>query len=137
MGEAFLNRSHPFFDIRHDLDILRFAVKRDGNKVEKEGKNGFTLLEVMVAVLLLAVSYVAVLESFSTSLARLAKDGPRRQALFAEELVFGRQLRFSNVPGQKSDEGDLYLMGSSLMVLELGSAGEQLQGLQLVAVEPQ
>ncbi len=97
-------------------------------------QSGFTLIEVMVAVLLLAIGYVAVLESFSTSLRRLAKDGVKRQAFFEQEVDLSRQLRFANA-NEAGDDGDIYLEGKIYNLHHRASESGLLKSLKLVVVQ--
>ena len=94
-------------------------------------EQGFTLLEVMVAVLLLSLGYVAVLQSFSSSLKRLGRDGEKRQVYLEQELVLSRQLRFPD-PVAANGEGEEYLGGHHYVLIRQASPSGLLHGLKLV-----
>ena len=101
-------------------------------------EQGFTLLEVMVAVLLLALGYVAALESFSSSLRRLGGDESKRELFLAEEVLFSRTLRFSPLTGstaaESMAEGETFLLGQHYAVEKVQSENGLLHSLKLVAL---
>jgi len=87
---------------------------------------GFTLLEVLVAVVILGLSYVAILQSFSLSLRNITKIEEQRASLFEESSNLIHDARFSGdtdtedieVDGEDFIEGHKYRL-----VLVLGESG--------------
>lgn len=95
-------------------------------------KSGFTLLEVMIAVLLLSLSYVAVLESFSSSMQRLVKLEKRLEFFFAEDSHMTRTVKFSGPAlDYEAPEGEILLEGTTYLLSVVSSEGGLLQSLQL------
>ena len=58
----------------------------------EKNKNGFTLIEVLAAVIILGLAYVAVLQSFSLSMKNIARIETARANTFAEMLAFEQLL---------------------------------------------
>ena len=98
-----------------------------------EGKaSGFTLLEVMIAVLLLGLSYVAVLESFSFSLQRLVKLEQRLESFINQDAQLFQSIKFnSNTMNIEESEEDVFLEGSEYVLVIASSEGGLLQTLKL------
>ncbi len=79
--------------------------------VEIPDKQGFTLIEVLAAMLLLSIAYVAILESFSTSMGRISKlDRHYQRLLEVEQTILATPLFFTNVDGDIPD-GEIFLEG--------------------------
>ncbi|OGR07425.1 MAG: hypothetical protein A2511_04860 [Deltaproteobacteria bacterium RIFOXYD12_FULL_50_9] len=57
-------------------------------------QSGFTLIEILVAVTILGLAYVAILQNFSVSLRNLARLDGKRLAIFDEALVFEQRIKF-------------------------------------------
>lgn len=93
---------------------------------------GFTLLEVMTAVLLLGLSYVAVLESFSSSMHRLVKLEQRLESFVRQDMDLTEAIKFSG-PAlvQEPPDGEIFLEGATHQLTIVTSQGGVLQGLQL------
>lgn len=96
--------------------------------------SGFTLLEVMIAVLLLSLSYVAVLESFSSSMLRLIKLEQRLESFFQQESRMSRDLKFTS-PALDLDytevKGEIFVEGTTHQLSIATSEEGLLQSLQL------
>ncbi len=104
----------------------------DPLRYNKKGDSGFTLLEVMIAVLLLGLSYVAVLESFSSSMQRLIKLEERLEYLFSEDSQMTRDMRFSGPALDHEDpQGEIFSEGTTYSLIIATSEGNLLQSLQL------
>lgn len=96
------------------------------------GNRGFTLLEVMIAVLLLSLSYVAVLESFSSSMKRLIKLDERLESFCRQDSQMTGDIKFSGITLDHEDiEGEIFLEGSTYVLSVTTSEGGLLQSLQL------
>ena len=99
----------------------------------KAEEQGFTLIEVLAAMLLLSLAYVAILESFSSSLAKVSKlDHHYARLLDLDHTVLSTPLFF---PGNEDegDEGDLYIEGSRYDLMLLTSESGMVETLALVA----
>lgn len=94
-------------------------------------EQGFTLIEVLAAMLLLSLAYVAVLESFSSSLAKIGKlEHHYVRLLETDHTVLETPLFF---PGNEEVEGEPYLEGSRYRLLLLRSESGMVETLILAA----
>jgi type II secretion system protein I len=94
--------------------------------------NGFTLLEVMIAVLLLSLSYVAVLESFSSSMQRLGKLEKRLEIFMSQDSKMTKDIRFNGPTLEYApSDGEIFLEGTTYMLTIVASEDGLLQSLQL------
>jgi prepilin-type N-terminal cleavage/methylation domain-containing protein len=71
---------------------------------------GFTLLEVLVAVLILSLAYVAVLQNFSQSSANIFRLGKGMTADLRDGMALERQLRQENPPGEDLVVGQRFVL---------------------------
>ncbi len=58
----------------------------------QKGAAGFTLIEILVAVVIMGLAYVALLQSFSLSGRNIVKMDDARTALMEDSLAFEQQL---------------------------------------------
>ncbi len=82
-------------------------------------QSGFTVLEVVVAVIILALAYVVVLQNFSLSLRNIGRVDAKRQSLFSEMLAFEQLLRGEN--DDELPEGEVFLEGSRYRLVRIDS----------------
>ena len=68
----------------------------------QRGQGGFSLIEVLVAVTILGVAYVAILQSFSMSLHNLARMKESRAVLLQDYLAFEARL----VPMKEGEQSE-------------------------------
>lgn len=87
--------------------------------------NGFTLLEVLVAVVILGLAYVAILQSFShSSLSILRLEKKRDSALSSAQEFAGES--------PTAAEGELFLEGHRFKLFRQMSDDGRLETLRLV-----
>ena len=58
----------------------------------RAAEQGFTLIEILVAVVIMGLAYVAVLQNFSLSARNIIKMEEARQELLVSSLAFERQI---------------------------------------------
>jgi prepilin-type N-terminal cleavage/methylation domain-containing protein len=78
-----------------------------GNDVQKQG---FTLLEVLVAVLILSLAYVAVLQNFSQSNANIFRLEKGRGADLRDAMALEQQLRGAGFTGEVLVQGEKFVL---------------------------
>ena len=104
-----------------------------GKKSWRADRSGFTLLEVLMAVMILALSYVAVLQSFSLSMRKIEHLETRKTEIFDNQLGFEGQARFTGDFDDEEEEGDfpLFLEGHKYDVLIITDENHELMSLKL------
>lgn len=97
-----------------------------------DSESGFTLLEVMIAALLLSLSYVAVLESFSSSMQRLIKLEKRQEAFIRQDLALTETIKFRG-PRLDYEEsaGEMVTEGTTYSLFVVRSEEGLLESLEL------
>jgi prepilin-type N-terminal cleavage/methylation domain-containing protein len=98
---------------------------------------GFTLLEVLVAVLILGLAYVAVLQNFSISLKNIDKISKTRQAVFEELLTFSEDNKFTGgnqLESDEKEEGALFIEGEKYRLVVVKSNSGELATLKLQTI---
>ena len=98
---------------------------------------GFTLLEVLVAVLILGLAYVAVLQNFSISLKNIDKISKKRQAVFEELLTFSEDNKFTGgnqLESDEEEEGTLFIEGEKYRLVVVKSPSGELATLKLQTI---
>jgi len=75
---------------------------------------GFSLLEILVAVTIMGLAYVAILQSFSLSARNIGFMDTSRAELLANSLAFEKQLAVmgQNIEGDMADSGELLVEGA-------------------------
>jgi len=101
-------------------------------------QSGFTLLEVLVAVLILGMAYVAVLQNFSISLKNIDKISKTRQAVFEELLAFSADSKFTGadllLESDEDEEGTLFIEGEKYRLVVVKSTSGELATLKLQTI---
>jgi len=97
-------------------------------------RHGFTILEVLVAVVILSLAYVSVLQSFSLSLRNIGKIEEQRLALVEDEGDFHRSLRYDHQQNQQMDSEsvDEFWQGDKFRLVQVTSASGELVSLRLL-----
>ncbi len=96
--------------------------------------DGFTLLEVLVAVMILGLSYVAVLQSFSLSMQKIQHLETKRIEIFDNLLGFEEEARFTgDFDNDEEEETDfpLFLEGHKYNVVIITDDDTDLMSLKL------
>ncbi len=96
--------------------------------------DGFTLLEVLVAVMILGLSYVAVLQSFSLSMQKIQHLETKRIEIFDNLLGFEEEARFTgDFDNDEEEETDfpLFLEGHKYNVVIVTDDDTDLMSLKL------
>lgn len=86
---------------------------------------GFTLLEVLVAVLILSLAYVAVLQNFSQSNANIFRLEKGRATDLREAMALEQQLRGTDLAGE------VLVLGQKFVLKKIGSKDGQLETVRL------
>lgn len=88
-------------------------------------QRGFTLLEVLVAVLILSLAYVAVLQNFSQSTANIFRLEKGRSEDLREALALEEQLRSTEI------SGEVLVLGQKFVLKKISSKDGQLETVRL------
>lgn len=88
-------------------------------------QQGFTLLEVLVAVLILSLAYVAVLQNFSQSSANIFRLEKGRGADLRDALALEQQLRGTDL------SGEVLVLGQKFVLKKIGSKDGELETVRL------
>ncbi|MEW6427522.1 MAG: type II secretion system protein [Thermodesulfobacteriota bacterium] len=76
------------------------------------GKKGFTVLEVLVAVVILGLAYVAVLQNFSLALRNITRIDAKRAELLTGMLAFEELLEAADEEDEPP-EGEIFMEGNT------------------------
>ena len=87
--------------------------------------DGFTLLEVLVAVLILSLAYVAILQNFSQSNANIFRLEKNRAKDLHEAIALEQQLREVDI------EGKVLAQGQKFVLKKIISKDGQLESVKL------
>lgn len=93
-----------------------------GNYTQEQG---FTLLEVLVAVLILSLAYVAVLQNFSQSSANISRLEKSSTADLRETMALEQQLRGADLAGEEM------VLGQKFVLKKINSKDGQLETVKL------
>lgn len=119
------------------------AKMKKNNEFACCGQAGFTLIEVLVAVTILGLAYVAILQNFSLSLRNLARLDTKRLALFDEAQLFEQKIRYvspaSNMVEGEGGKGNIdvkesgpsFLEGQKYRLVEVTSENGEFMTLKL------
>ena len=115
-------------NMNSDRDVLSSKIPESG-----EGNEGFTLLEVLIAVVILGLSYVAILESFSLSMRNIARIEKELTTDFSgNSRFFSAALYEGEVEEPNKEEmGQTYLIGHKYKLVEITSEDGELKTLKL------
>ena len=91
---------------------MNFACRLD----EENKVAGFTLLEVLVAVTILGMAYLAILQNFSTSLSNISRVERNSERFLTVQLEMDKHFLADNIDDDELD-GEVYVEGLKYKVL--------------------
>lgn len=94
-------------------------------------QRGFTIIEVVVAVIILALAYGAILQNFSLSLRNIGRVDKKRTSIFEQQLQFEdrlQQMSFSDQSNQDED-GEVFLEGDKYQLVVVRNETGELTSL--------
>lgn len=80
-------------------------------------QQGFTVIEVVVAVIILALAYTTILQNFSLSLRNIERVDKKRTSLFEQQLQFEEQLQEAASAEEQEPVGEVFLEGARYQVV--------------------
>lgn len=92
--------------------MMNFACRLD----EENKVAGFTLLEVLVAVTILGMAYLAILQNFSTSLSNISRVERNSERFLTVQLEMDKHFLADNIDDDELD-GEVYVEGLKYKVL--------------------
>lgn len=95
------------------------------------GQQGFTLLEVLVAVVILGLAYVAILQNLSLAFSNIFRLDKKREAILVEELDFAHGLRAGGQWTDESFSSDIFMEGHKCRLLKILSKNGELETVKL------
>ena len=99
------------------------------------GQAGFTLLEVVVAVVILGLAYVAVLQNFSFSLNNIIRVEESQRQTFGAALAFEEMLRPADEEAGERKElpaGPVFLEGHQYQLVLVASDDDRFVSLKFI-----
>ncbi|MEJ2689553.1 MAG: prepilin-type N-terminal cleavage/methylation domain-containing protein [Deltaproteobacteria bacterium] len=75
-------------------------------------QRGFTIIEVVVAVIILALAYGTIMQNFSLSLRNIDRADKKQVSVFDQQLQFENQLQQMAFSNEGDGEGEVFLEGS-------------------------
>ena len=92
---------------------------------------GFTLIEVVAAVMILGMAYVAILQSFSVSMKNIRRIDTARTTTFEKVLAFEHLLRPLDDDNDYDEDLPLFLEGSFYKLVVVSDEEDDLTTLKL------
>jgi len=87
----------------------------------KDCQQGFTIMEVVVAVIVLALAYTSILQNFSLSLRNIKRIDDKLALFFSEQLQFESKLEEMAFGGEVEQEGEIFLEGEKYRLVVVSS----------------
>jgi len=85
----------------------------------KKRQAGFTIIEVVVAVIILALAYASILQNFSLSLRNIDRVDSKQTEIFSRQLEFEALLRKIATGEEEDQQGEVFLEGERSQVVML------------------
>jgi prepilin-type N-terminal cleavage/methylation domain-containing protein len=108
-----------------------FIGRRRRNRRRGEHQAGFTLIEVVMAVVILGLAYVAVLQNFSFSLEKILRVEESKRQTLAASLEFDDLLHVAAEKEDSSVAYPIYLEGGIYRLVLLTGKDEEFVSLRL------
>lgn len=110
------------------MNTLRMSPSRAGIA----GDGGFSLIEILVAVTIMGLAYVAILQNFSMSARNISKMDEGRTEILASSLAFERTLLKVDKGGpDAADEGEILVEGAGYQLTQLTDENDDFMTLKL------
>lgn len=129
---------HAKMPFKHSRDAVQSFCSKTKHLDAKRGmgsQHGFTLLEVMVAVVILGLAYVSILQSFSLSMSNIHKVREVRAEIFEENLQLGQMTKFTGGGVSEAEEGEgertLFIEGHKYQLVTITSTSGEMVTLGL------
>jgi prepilin-type N-terminal cleavage/methylation domain-containing protein len=87
----------------------------------KDCQQGFTIMEVVVAVIVLALAYTSILQNFSLSLRNIKRIDDKLAQFFSGQLQFESKLEEMALGGEVEQEGEVFLEGEKYRLVVVGN----------------
>lgn len=100
-------------------------------KSRRGRQKGFTLFEVLVATVILGLSYVAILQSFSLSAKNISRLGQKRTEMFMNALRFENGLLADQEETITGSDQTVYLEGLQFRLVLVADEGQDFVTLKL------
>ena len=101
----------------------------------KKKEKGFTLIEIVVAVIILGLAYVAVLQNFSISMKNILRVEKSRTRVFEQMLAFEDELHITEEEEEEEEMSEqdfpIFLEGSIYAVVVVTDEDEEFVSLRL------
>ena len=105
----------------------------NGFMIISKTQEGFTLIEILVAVVIMGLAYVAILQSFSLSGRNIVKMETTRTTLFENSLAFEQQLLTIGKmdQGQVGSVNDVLVEGNRYRLILVSDENDDFMTLKL------
>jgi len=113
---------------------MKSRVQHIPNLRGRSGQSGFTIMEVLVAVAILGLAYVAVLQNFSLSMRNIVRVGDSRTAVFEKSMEMEKLLAVAeedDSASAASGERPVLLEGKVFNVVVVTDTDGELTSLKL------
>ncbi len=98
-----------------------------------EKEKGFTLIEIMIAVVIMGMAYIVILQNFSLSSRNISKVESHRNHLLRNTLEFEQRSFASRLANEETSEmtESIFMEGSSYQLILVSDESESFMSLRL------